>query len=98
MHNSTKPQSRKSDYLVVAVGMMPFVTLGAVLWAIGLPLLSRATATSLLAATGITLLSFARVIITHRTDWREWIVPAMILHAILWPLGLVVLSQNARAQ
>ena|SRR5437667_226339 len=91
-------QSRKSDRLLLAVGLMPFVTLGAVLWAIGLPVLSRATATSLLAASVITLLLFARIIIVHRTDWREWIVPAVILCAILWPLGLVVLSKTSHVQ
>jgi hypothetical protein len=98
MTSPTQAGWRKFEHLALAAALMPFATLGAVLWVLGLSVFSRATATSFLAATVITLMSLARVMIVHRSNWKQWLLPAGVMLAILWPLGLIVLTQASHGR
>ena len=72
------------------------VVLGGALWLVTIPLLPRATATSLALTTAWVGFQVFEGALIERRPWRETLIGGAALFVVLWPLTWLLVSYESR--
>jgi hypothetical protein len=96
MTGATGGQPRTTEYIGYAAVILPAAVLAGVLWLVVSPVLSQATAASLVIATLWCVMSGLQTVLVHRRAWRVALISSLIQFIILWPFAWLLASYSSR--